>query len=150
MVLKRQIKGSAVCRQVQEHLAFSEHGPVFHSVSREIFLFIVYLWTRALFRNRFIQSLLFWGRIDWRLAPGGSDSKESACNAGDLGIFGSGRSPGGGHGNPVQYSCLENPMDRGAWRATVHGVARAGHDSATKPPHGGGWRHLHVHVLRGL
>ena len=49
--------------------------------------------------------------------PGGSDGKESACNAGDMGsILGSGRSPGGGHGNPLQYSCLKNPMDRGAWR----------------------------------
>ena len=47
--------------------------------------------------------------------PGGSYGKESACNAGDLGsILGWGRSPGGGHGNPLQYSCLENPMDRGA------------------------------------
>ena len=53
--------------------------------------------------------------------PGGSDSKESTCNVGDLGsIPGLGRSPGGGHGNPLQYSCLENPMDRRAWRATVH------------------------------
>ena len=58
--------------------------------------------------------------------PGGSDSKESACNAGDLGsIPGLGRSPGGGHGNPFQYSCLENPMDRGVWWATVHGVAKS-------------------------
>ena len=56
--------------------------------------------------------------------PGGSDGKESACNAGDLGsILGSGRSPGEGSGYPLQYSCLRNPMDRGAWRATVHGVA---------------------------
>ena len=48
--------------------------------------------------------------------PCGSDGKESACNAGDLGLIpGSGRSPGGGHGNPLQYSCLENPMDSGAW-----------------------------------
>ena len=48
--------------------------------------------------------------------PGGSDSKESAYNAGDLGsIPGSGRSPGKGNGNPLQHSCLENPMDRGAW-----------------------------------
>ena len=55
---------------------------------------------------------------------GGSDSKESACNAGDLGLIpGLGRSPGGGHDNPVQYSCLENPMGRGAWWATVHRVA---------------------------
>ena len=54
------------------------------------------------------------------------DSKESACSVGDLGsIPGSGRSPGGGNDNPLQYSCLENPMDRGAWRATVHGVAKS-------------------------
>ena len=54
---------------------------------------------------------------------GGSDGKESACDAGDLGsIPGLGRSPGGGHGNPLQYSWLENSMDRGAWWATVHGV----------------------------
>ena len=52
--------------------------------------------------------------------------KESAHNAGDLGsISGLGRSPGGGHGNPLQHSCLENPMDRGAWRATVHGVTKS-------------------------
>ena len=61
--------------------------------------------------------------------------KKSACNARDLGsIPGSGRSPGGGHGSPLQHSCLENPMDRGAWRATVHEVARVGYDLATKPP----------------
>ena len=58
--------------------------------------------------------------------PGGSDSKESACSVGDLGLIPElGRSPGGGHGNPLQYSCLENPMDRGAWRATVHGVTKS-------------------------
>ena len=58
--------------------------------------------------------------------PGGSDSKASAYSAGDLGsIPGSGRSPGEGKGNPLQYSCLENPMDRGAWLATVHGVAKS-------------------------
>ena len=56
--------------------------------------------------------------------PGGSDDKESACNAGEPGsILGLGRSPGEVNGNPLQYSCLENPMDRGAWRATVRGVA---------------------------
>ena len=67
--------------------------------------------------------------------PPSSVGKESACNAGDLGsIPGSGRSPGEGNGNPLQFSCLENPMDKGAWRATVHGVARVGHDLATKPP----------------
>ena len=53
--------------------------------------------------------------------PGGSDGKESACNAGDLGWMpGLGRSPGEGNGNPLQYSCQENPMGRGAWWATVH------------------------------
>jgi len=53
--------------------------------------------------------------------PGSSDDEESTCNAGNLGsIPGLGRSLGGGNGNPFQYSCLENPMDRGAWWATVH------------------------------
>ena len=57
--------------------------------------------------------------------PGGSEGKTSACNAGDLGsIPGSGRSPGEGNGNPLQYSCLENPMDREAWKTTVHGIAK--------------------------
>ena len=52
--------------------------------------------------------------------------KTSACNVGNPGsIPGSGRFPGEGNGNPLQYSCLENPMDRGAWRATVHGVAQS-------------------------
>ena len=49
-------------------------------------------------------------------------------------IPGLGRSPGGGHGNPLQYSYLENPMDKGAWRATVHGVETVGHNLVTKPP----------------
>ena len=58
--------------------------------------------------------------------PGGSEVKVSACNAGDLGsITGSGRSAGEGNGNLLQYSCLENPMDRGAWWATVHGVTKS-------------------------
>ena len=57
---------------------------------------------------------------------GGSEDKASACNAGDPGsIPGLGRSLGEGNGNPLQYSCMENPMDRGAWRATVHGVAKS-------------------------
>ena len=64
---------------------------------------------------------------------GGSDGKDIACNMGDPGsIPGSGRFPKEGNGNPLQYSCLENPMDRGAWQATVHGVARVGHDLETK------------------
>ena len=58
--------------------------------------------------------------------PGGSEVKASACNAEDLSpIPGSGRSPAEGNGNPLQYSCLENPMDGGPWWATVHGVAKS-------------------------
>ena len=69
-------------------------------------------------------------------APSGSDGKESPCNAGDLGsIPGWRRSPGEGNGNPLQYSCLGNPMDRGAWRATVHGVAESNmNEQLTLPP----------------
>ena len=56
---------------------------------------------------------------------GGSVGKDSACNVGDLGsVPESGRSPGEGNGNPLQYLCLENPMDRGAWWPTVHGVTK--------------------------
>ena len=62
----------------------------------------------------------------YRGFPGGSDGKESACNAGNLGsIPGLGRIPGEGNGNPLQYSCLENPMGRGVWQATVHEVAKS-------------------------
>ena len=58
--------------------------------------------------------------------PGGSDGKESACSVGDLGsIPGLGKPPGGGHGNPLQCSCLENSMDRGAGQATVHGTTKS-------------------------
>ena len=73
--------------------------------------------------------------------PGGSHSKmESAYNARDLGsIPGSGRSPGEGNGNPPQYSCLENSMDRGAWQATVHGVAKSWTQLSNSP-------HTHTHT----
>ena len=65
--------------------------------------------------------LVVHGLVSWWLG-----SKESACNAGDMGsIPGSGRSLGEGNGNPLQYSCLENPMDRGAWRAAVYGVSKS-------------------------
>ena len=76
-------------------------------------------------------------RYDSRLTglPWGLSSKESVCKAGGLGdeysIPGSGRSPGGGHGNPLQYSCLENPMDRGAWQDTVHGATESDPTEAT-------------------
>ena len=58
--------------------------------------------------------------------PGGSNGKEFACNAGDLGsVPGLQRSPGEGNGHPLQYSCLEKSMERGAWQAIVHGVAKS-------------------------
>jgi len=58
--------------------------------------------------------------------PGGSDGKETACNVGEPGsIPGLGRSPKEGNGYPLQYSCLENPMARGAWQAIVHGVSKS-------------------------
>ena len=65
--------------------------------------------------------------------PGGSVEKNPPANAGITGsIPGSGRFPGEGHGNPLQYSCVGNPMDAGAWWATVHGVTRVTHDLVTK------------------
>ena len=65
--------------------------------------------------------------------PGGSVSKESSCNVVDLrSIFGLGRSPAEGHGIPLEYSCLENSKDRGAWWATSHGIAKSRHNWATK------------------
>ena len=64
--------------------------------------------------------------LTYRGFPGGSTSKKSTCNVGDLGsISGLGRSPGEGNGYPLQYSGLENSMDRGTWQATVHGVAKS-------------------------
>ena len=73
------------------------------------------------------ENILYKGCIITFLGfSGGSDGKEAACNVGDLGsIPGLGRSLGGGHGNSLQYSCLENPMDRGAWQATVHRVTNS-------------------------
>ena len=80
-----------------------------------------------------LDSSIFWGHISVFLSltllkdfPGGSDSKESACNAGDPdSVPGLVRSPGEGNGNPLQYSCLETPMDREAWWATVHWVTKS-------------------------
>ena len=63
---------------------------------------------------------------NWGFFPGGSEGKESLFNVGDLGLIpGSVRSPGEGKGYPLQCSCIENSMDRGAWQATVHGVANS-------------------------
>ena len=69
----------------------------------------------------------------WMGFLGGSVVKNPPANAGDMGLIsGSGRSPRGGNDNPLPYSCLENPTDRGAWQATIHGVTRIGHDLATE------------------
>ena len=77
--------------------------------------------------------------------PGGTAIKNPPANAGDVAevglIPGLGRSPGGGNGNPLQYSCLENPMDRGAWWATVHGVTKSWIQLNT---------HTHTHKYTGL
>ena len=67
--------------------------------------------------------------------PDSSVVKNLPVNAGNMGLIsGSGRSPGEGNGNLLQDSCLGNPMDRGTWRATVHGVAKVVHDSVSKQP----------------
>ena len=72
----------------------------------------------------------------WLGFPGGSEDKASACNAGDSGLIpGVGRAPGEGNGNSLQYSCLENPMGRGAGQATVHGVAKSRTRLATSHMH---------------
>ena len=82
-------------------------------------------------RSSMVQARFQWAGISLNssdqvlLIHCGSEGEESACSAGDLGSSpGSGRVPGEGNGYPLQYSCLENPMDRGAWRATVHGIAK--------------------------
>ena len=94
------------------------------------------LWSMGLQRvgRNWVTELNWWkGTLAYAIASvlewfisGGSDDKESACNAGDLDLTpGLGRSPGGRHGNLLQYSCLQNPMDRGTYSATVHGVTKS-------------------------
>ena len=86
------------------------------------------LWLfKLLLRGFRVLKLWYLDRLLFPLGfPGGSEVKASACNAGDLGLIpGLGRSPGEGNGDPLQCSCLENPMDGGAWWATDHGVAKS-------------------------
>ena len=92
-------------------------------ISWAIYLGPMYLtWSR--FNKPELEKV--WPREWPRGFSGGSDGKESACNAGDPGLIpGLGRSPGEGNGNPLQYSCQENPMERGAWQAIVHGLAKS-------------------------
>ena len=98
---------------------------------------------KSLVKYTFCVNVLRWGLLKdlERGFPGGKgkdsalrlSGKDSACSAGDLGsILGLGISSEGGHGNPLQYSCLENPMDRGVWRAAVHRVAQSDMTEATK------------------
>ena len=82
--------------------------------------------TSSLLKSRYRSFYCHFRASQAQHFPGGSGGKASVYNAGDPGsIPGSGRSPGEGNGNPLQYSCLENPMDRAAWSATVHGVAKS-------------------------
>ena len=78
-------------------------------------------WLRKIaWKRDSLCTLVFWG------FPGGTDGKESTCNVEDLGMSPCWEdSPGGGHGNPLKHSCLENPMDRGAWCSKVHGFTKS-------------------------
>ena len=83
--------------------------------------------------------------------PGGSDGKESACNAGDLRLIPRlGRSSGEGNGNPLQYSCLENPMDGVAWQATVRGVVKSWTRLSNFHMHMNSQTHLALRLPRAL
>ena len=94
----------------------------FSKASLDIWKFLVHIMLKPSMQ-RFKHDLTSMG------FPGGSEVKASACSVGDSGSIPElGRSPGEGNGNPLQYSCLENPMDGGIWWATVHGSQRVGHD----------------------
>ena len=83
---------------------------------------LTYVLLRLVLSNTWISNIF----ITQFFSPGSSDGRESAYNAGDLDLIsGSERSPGEGNGNPLRYSFLENSMDRGAWRAVVHGIAKS-------------------------
>ena len=116
------------CRAQPRHLeSFTLHSP--WPPARQTWL------SSHLPSHKFIFVFLTWGGGSFTktlsflyayLDPTGSDGKASACNVGDRGSSpGSGRSPGEGNGSPLQHSCLENPMDGGAWQATVYGVAKS-------------------------
>ena len=90
--------------------------------------------------SRVFSNCFAWIQLAQPSFPSDSDGEKSACNAGDpSSIPGSGRSPGEGNGNPLQYSCLENHLDRGAWQAAVHGVARSWTWLSS-------WTHTHTHT----
>ena len=119
-----------------ENMALTRHTSFGNVMS---LLFIMCSRFVIAFLARKQRLLISWHRLIWGF-PHSSVGKESACSAGDVAsIPGSGRSPGEGNGNPLQYSCLENLMDREAWEATAHGVTRVGHDLVTKPPPPPSW-----------
>ena len=110
-------------------LKFTVLTQAFYLYNFFLFLCSFFFFFDVYFGFNLIFLVFHWG------FPGSSVSKESACSAGDpSSISGSWRCPGEGNDKPLQYLCLENPMDRGAWQATVHGIARVGHNLATKPP----------------
>ena len=101
-------------------------------------------WTRRL------QVFLPKGSYRWAF-PSGSNGKEPACNAGDLGlILEWGKSPGEGHDNPLQYSCLENPMDRGTWQATIHEAAKSRTQLSNTHIHTHTHTHTHTIIILGF
>ena len=115
MKVKRESEVSQSCPTLRDPIDCSPPGSSVHG----IFQARVLEWGAIAFSGSY-------ARFDLIHKPGGSDSKESACNTGDLNLSpGSRRSPGEGNGYPLQYSYMGNPMDRRAWRATVHGVAKS-------------------------
>ena len=150
-VTKSQKWSSDWITNVANDLSFGDFFLIFSfklALSLSSFTFIKRLFCSSLLSAIECYYLHIWGYWYFSLKPwfqlmihpaqhfawcGSSVGKASACNVGDLGsIPGSVRSPGKGNGNPLQYSCLENPMDTGAWQLTVYGVARVGHNWETK------------------
>ena len=94
---------------------------IYFTMEKIVFWFYMYVCDILVLKNGFLFLNLHWFLTVWGFA-GGSDGTESACNAGDAGSVPElWRFPGGGNGNPLQHSCSENPLDRRAWWATVHG-----------------------------
>ena len=103
---------------------------IFVIINYAVMYFIYYACLGIGASTCFLRTFIHSANIEHLLSvwgfPGGSDGKESACNIGDPGLIpGLGRSTGEGHGNPLQYSCLGNSRDRGAWQAAVHVVAKS-------------------------
>ena len=116
MKLKSESEVTQLCLTLSDPMDCSLPGSSVHG----IFQARVLEWVAIAFSAWHVNYLLSWS------FSCGSDGKESACNVGDSGsIPALGRSPGEGNGNTLEYSCLENPMDRGAWQATVHGVTKS-------------------------